>query len=123
MREKLPHFLYEAQSFIETAPKNKHVVSTFLDDLQSAEVPVEHYMELHNSKPIYQSVRKVEPSRDDFGRQDLWKMPDTGFITRPSSALSFPVVVVEKKDVNPRFCVDGRMFNSRMKAHRKPCQE
>lgn len=97
MREKLPHFLHEAQCFIETALMAKYVISTFLDDLQSAEVLVEHYLQLNNYKPIYHSVRNVEPSRYDIGRQDLVKMPDTGIITQPSPVLSFPVVFIDKR--------------------------
>lgn len=51
-------------------------------------------------------------------REDLENMLDAGIVTYYFSALSFPVVIVYKKDGKPRFCVDCRDLNQSMKADR-----
>lgn len=42
-------------------------------------------------------------------------------ITKPASSLwGFPVVIVEKSNARPRFFVDYRVQNNRMKAEKSP---
>ena len=43
-----------------------------------------------------------------------------GVIRPISSECSFPIVIATKKDGKPRFCVDYRLLNMRMKADRFP---
>lgn len=45
-------------------------------------------------------------------------MLDAGIITPSRSAWSFPIVIVSKEDRKPRFCVDYRTINQKIKADR-----
>ena len=120
LRERLAHLDNEAKSVIETALMDKSIVATSLDDLRPAEVPIKHHFELGNTIPIYHSARRMAPLHNAIVRKELDKMLEAGIITPSSSAWSFPVVIVSKKDGNPRFCVDYRTLNQSMKADRWP---
>ena len=120
LREKLAHLDNEAQRIIETALIDKSIVATSLDDLRPTEVPIKHHFELDDTNPIYHSARRMAPLHNKIVRKELDKMLEAGIITPSSSAWSFPVVIVSKKDGNPRFCVDYCTLNQRMKADRWP---
>ena len=45
-------------------------------------------------------------------------MLEAGIITPSSSAWSYPVVIVSEKHRDPRFCVEYRTINQRIKADR-----
>lgn len=47
-------------------------------------------------------------------------MLKAGIITPSCSTWSSPVVVATRKDGKPRFCVDFRILNQKMKADRLP---
>ncbi|CDF38852.1 unnamed protein product [Chondrus crispus] len=57
----------------------------------------------------------MAPLHNEIVREELDKMLEAGIITPSSAAWSFPVVIVSKKDGNPRFCVDYRSLNQKMK--------
>ena len=120
LRERLAHLDNEAQSFINTALMDKSTVTASLDDLRPAEVPIKHDFELDNTNPIYHSARRMASLHIAIVRKELDKMMESGIITPSSSAWSFPIVIVSKKEGNPRFCVDYRMLNQTMKAERWP---
>lgn len=53
-------------------------------------------------------------------KEEIDKMLEAGIITSAISAWSFPVAIATKKDGKPRFCVDYRVLNQKMKADRWP---
>ena len=114
LRERLADLDNEAQSFIETALMDKSIVATSLDDLLPAEVSIMHYVELDNRNSIYHSARRMAPLHNAIVCKELDNMPDAGIITPSSSAWYFSVVIVSKKDGNPRSCVDNRTLNQRI---------
>ena len=120
LRERLAHLDNEAQSVIETALMDKSIFATSLSDLRPAEVSIKHHFELDNTNPFYHYARRMAPLHNAIVRKELEKMLEAGIITPSSSAWSFPVIIVSKKDGNPRFCVDYRPLNQRMKADRWP---
>ena len=96
------------------------IVATSLDDLRPDEVPIKHHFELDNTNPIYHSARGMAPLYNAIVRKELDKVLEAGIITPSISAWSFLVVIVSKKYGNPRFCVDYRALNQRMKEDRWP---
>ena len=118
--ERLAHLDNEAQSVIETALMDKSVIATSLDDLRPAEVQIKHHFKLNHTNPIYRSARRMAPLHNAIARKELDKILEAGIIKLSSSAWSFPVVILSKKDGNPSFCVDYRTLNQRMKADRWP---
>ena len=47
-------------------------------------------------------------------------MSDAGVVTRIESSWTSPVVIVNKKEGSPRFCVDYRRLNAIIKRDRWP---
>lgn len=58
---------------------------------------------------------RLSPRDNKLVRQELDNMLKAKTITPASSAWSFPAIIATKKDGKPRFCVDYRTLNSRMK--------
>ena len=110
-REKLAHLDSDIQNVIETAMMENSIVAISLDDLRPAEVPIKHHFELEEKNPIYHSAMRMAPLHNNIVRKELDKMLEGGIITPSRSAWSFPVIIVSKKDRNPRFCVDYRTSN------------
>lgn len=91
-------------------------MATTLDDHRPVEVQIKRNFDLNDSNPIYHSARIMAHMHNGIVRKKFDKRRDEGIITLFSSAWSFPIVVVPKKDGNPRFCVEYRSLNQRTKA-------
>ena len=105
---------------ISSTLRDLGVVARTSDELRPADVPVKHYFELNDPTPIHNSSRRLAPRHNELVREELDKMLEAGIITPATSAWSFPIVIVSKKDGKPRFCVDYRSLNQRMKPDRWP---
>ena len=117
---KLRHLGPEAREDIIKSIENSGIAAWSLDDLRPADVPVTHSFELEDPSPIKYASRRLPPRHNGVVREELDKMLEAGIITPSVSAWSFPIVIASKKDGKPRFCVDYRTLNRRMKADRWP---
>lgn len=85
-----------------------------------AYIPVKHYFELTENRPIHLRPLRMAVKHNEF----IWKKLDTlldAGITVPGSAPgSFSVVIASKEDENLRVCEDYRSLNRAMKADRWP---
>ena len=120
LREKLRHLAFENREGIVSSMQNSGIVAWSLDDLRPADVPVSHSFELEDPRPITHTIRRLPPRHNEVVHEELRKMLEAGIITPSISAWSFPIVIASKKDGKPRFCVDYRTLNRRMKADRWP---
>ena len=118
LREKLANLDGDTQNTIDTEMMEKSIVATSLEDLRPAEVPIKHCFELDGTNPIYYSARRLAPLHIDIVRKELYKMLEAGIITPSSSAWSFPVVIVSKKE--PALLCLLPYLNHSMKADRLP---
>ena len=115
LRTKLLRLPEAEQAEIVGMLRDLNVVAWSFDDLRPAEVNVKHFFELTDNTPIHHPVCRLAPKHSDFVRKELNTMLNAGIITPASSAWSFPVEIATKKDGKPRFCVDYRTLNQRMK--------
>ena len=118
--DKVVHLPTSMQETIVENLEESGVVARSLDDLRPSDVPIQHEFELTDSSPIHFSPRRLPPRHSMLVRREIDKMLEAGIITPSTSAWSFPVVIASKKDGKPRFCVDYRIMNRRMKADRWP---
>ena len=119
--EKLAH-LDEAHSekikglFLEYTD----VIANSFDDVRPSKVMIRHKFELTTDEPIFQQVRRMPPAYNEIVRKEVDRMLAAGIITPVESSWTSPIVIVTKKDGNPRFCVDFRKLNAVMKRDRWP---
>lgn len=84
----------------------------FQEDLgQPTTKTVTHQIILSDTKPIRQRPYRYSPTKVKIIREEVTKMLEAGVIRESSSAYCSPVVIVEKKSGEPRFCVDYRKLN------------
>ena len=62
----------------------------------------------------------MSPRDNQVVREEIDKMLEAGIIRPGNSPWTFPVVIAKKKDELPRFCVDYRLINARIKPSRWP---
>lgn len=96
----------------------QNVAVLSLRDLSPVDVPHRHQFELTDERPVYHSVQRLALKHNDVVQEELKEMLKAGIITPTSSAWSFPVVIATRKDGKPRFCVDYRVLDQRMKGDR-----
>lgn len=118
--EKLSHLPAREAAEILDALMTSKVVASSLNDLGPVNVPVEHSFQLTDNNPVYHRGRRMAPKHNELVRDELQKMLRAGIVTSATSAWSFSVVIATKKDGKPRFCVDYRVLNQRMKGDRFP---
>jgi hypothetical protein len=100
----------EEQVFHELLLKHVDVLASSTADLGRTN-KVRHKIDIGNSPPIRQPVRRLSPHRRDEVKQLLSQMLERGVIEPSSSPWGSPVVLVRKKDGSTRFCVDYRKLN------------
>ena len=61
-----------------------------------------------DSEPIRQQPYRVPVARKEVVKKEIDKMLDMGIIQPSTSPWASPIVLVEKKDGDVRFCVDFR---------------
>ena len=70
-----------------------------------------HRIDTGDTRPIRQRVRRVPPKRREIIETYLQDLLKQGCIQPSSSDWATPVVIVNKKDGSPRFCIDYRKLN------------
>ena len=73
---------------------------------------IRHTINVGNSPPIRQPVRRIPPIRRKEARDLLQGMLSKGVIKPSTSPWASPIVLVKKKDGSTRFCVDYRKVNN-----------
>lgn len=120
LNKRVDHLPVRVQEQIEALFIKKGVVATSLRDLCPADVPFKRNFEISDETPVYHSACRMTPKHNEVVQREVESMLKAGIITPASSAWSFPVVIATKKDGKPRFCVDCRILNWKMKADRFP---
>jgi len=121
LEEKVPYFL---QMFFEENSKNlssqRDIFADFLiefqdvfsEDLVAGNCEVlKHSINVRDSKPIKQAPRRI-PLHLREEVEHIREMKQRGVIEESRSPWVSPVVLVKKKDVSLRFCVDYRKLNA-----------
>lgn len=72
---------------------------------------VTHRINLTDSSPVRLRPYKYSPKKVKVIREEITKMLEAGVIRESTSAYCSPIVIVEKKTGEPRFCVDYRRLN------------
>ena len=73
---------------------------------------VEHSIRLPNSNSVYAKPYRIPLAKQEFIREEVFKMQKQGTIRPSTSAFAAPVVLVPKKDGNTRFCIDYTRLNA-----------
>lgn len=120
LSRKLNHLPPDVVQRLNDMLRDKGICAWSFRDLQAADVPVRHDFELTDDAPIYHNPRRASPRDNTIIRDEIDKMLKAGIIKPATSSWSFPVVIATKKDGKPRFCVDYRMLNQRIKPSRWP---
>ena len=120
IEEKLVHLSPSDRRVISESLKDYGIVAWSFHDLRKADVPVKHSFELEDDTPVYHQPRRLSPKHNEVVRSEIDRMLEAGIITPASSAWSFLVVIATKKDGKPRFCVDYRILNRKIKPDRWP---
>lgn len=120
LREKLSHLDSKASSAILRILRDTNVTASTLQDLGPADVLIRLAFDLTDERPIYHTPRRMAPKHNEIIRREMYMMLAAAIVPPATSAWSFPVVIATKKNGKPRFCVDYRMLNQRMKADRFP---
>lgn len=120
MSAKLVHIDEPYQENLFNTLLDLEIMAWDLQELRPALVPVEHLFELKEHRPIFHRSRRLSPRDMKIVEEEVEKMLAGGVITPVASEWGFPVVIVRKKDGNPRFCIDFRKLNARMKSDKYP---
>ena len=72
---------------------------------------IQHEVRVMDSEPIRQQPYRVPVSRKERVKKEIDKMLEMGIIQPSTSPWASPIVLVEKKDGDIRFCVDYRKLN------------
>ena len=72
---------------------------------------IQHEVHVMESALIHQQPYRVPVTRREVVKKEINKMLDMGIIQPSTSPWASPIVLVEKKDGDVRFCVDYRKLN------------
>ena len=92
--------------------KWKHLFSKGITDLGNCDL-VKHKINLTDEKPFREHHRKIPPAIFQEVREHLKEMIEADAIRPSCSPYSSNMVIVRKKDVTIRFCVDFRKLNNK----------
>lgn len=101
----------EARSLLQ---KYGSVFSTHEADLGCTNL-ISHDIPLLDYVPVRQRYRRIPPSEYEEAKAHINQLLDAQVVRESSSPYASPIVLVRKKDGNPRMCVDYRLLNSKMR--------
>ena len=104
------------QEFLE---RNKEVFAKDKNDLGKTGI-IKHNIDIGNAKPIKQ--RAYTPTQQDkrIIKEEVEKMLKRGITRKSKSPWASPVVIVNKKNGEKRFCIDYRKLNKETKKDNHP---
>lgn len=73
---------------------------------------IEHQIDTGNAEPIRQRYYRMSPEKQRIVQEQVDEMLSLDVLQHCESPWSSPVLLVKKKDGNPRFCLDSRKLNS-----------
>ena len=72
---------------------------------------MQHEIDVEGATPIQQQAYRLPEARKESVKKELVKMLDQGIVQPSHSPWASPIVLVEKKDGDIRFCIDYRKLN------------
>ncbi|KRZ49701.1 Transposon Ty3-G Gag-Pol polyprotein [Trichinella nativa] len=81
---------------------------------------VKHRIETGGAQPVKLPPRRLPQAQREVVERLMRHMLHAGVIELASSPWSLPVVLVQKNDGSPRFCVDYRRLNAVTRVDAKP---
>ena len=123
LKAKLEHIEKDKADKMTASIRDADIAAWSLDDHRPADVSVTHSFEWEDERLISHRGRRLPPIYNDVVRKDMVKMKEPGIINPSVSASSFPVILVRRKDGKPRFCVNYRLLNSKMKPDKWPLRK
>lgn len=81
------------------------------DRMQPTTKTVTHKIVLAENRHIRLRPYRYSPKKVQIIREEVSKMLETGVIRESTSPYCSPIVIIEKKSGEPRFCVDYRRLN------------
>lgn len=106
LKEELEQMFFEGGS----------IIGWELEDLQQADVPFRHSFKQTNDQPINIPTRRMPPKHSTIVSNEINRMLRAGIIRQSASPWGAPVVIANKADGSPSFCVDYRELNKVMVA-------
>lgn len=100
--------------------KDRYIIVWDLDQLGPADVPYRHAFELKDTTPSCSPLRRLPERLNEIVKKEIVMMLIGKGIKPANSTWGFAVVIFRKKDGSPRFCVEYRTLNKRMKADKYP---
>jgi len=88
----------------------KNELATF-EHVKGLTHKIEHTIRVKTDRPIKQRYRPRNPAMQKIIDDEVEKMLKNGIIESSASPWGSPVVIVRKKDGQPRFCIDFRKVN------------
>ena len=81
---------------------------------------IQHKIITHEATPITQSPYRCNMKNRTFLQEEITKMKPQGFTQKSISPWAAPIVIVEKKGGDKRFCIDYRKLNNVIKMDAYP---
>ena len=96
-----------AESFLQNSRDN---FITHTNDLGHSNI-FPHKIDTGDARPIHQAPRRLPMSKKQVAEKEVQRMLDMGIIEPSTSPWSSPIVLVNKKTGDVRFCIDFRKVN------------
>lgn len=94
------------------------MVSGTTEALCPATIPTKLGFESNNETPIYHRASQMSPRDKEIACKEIENIVDAGIITPASSAWSFTIVIVNKKDIRSPIYMKYRTLKQRINADR-----
>ncbi|XP_058804512.1 uncharacterized protein LOC131671800 [Phymastichus coffea] len=122
LRPRKPHdivtFSAECAGLIEMTTAQAAKLNEVIERLPPPETDelgrtpvVKHLIDIGDSKPVRQGLRRMSPAMQKIVREEIKRMYDLGIIRPSKSAWRSASVMIRKPDGTWRFCIDYRDLN------------
>ncbi|XP_025018103.1 uncharacterized protein LOC112539609 [Tetranychus urticae] len=87
-------------------------VFSFPNDKLGCTHLVQHQINTEDNPPIHQPPYRLSPVKRDLAQAMINELVEEGFVVPSNSPWASPIVIVDKKTGDKRFCVDYRKLNA-----------